>query len=225
MGTHPTQCIKPDLLHIADQGMGYKLEGRQGETLIIPARLLNTGRALMSAIASSSFPLDIWVHTEHWLNEVDRSDYALFLEDAPEELSPQLQRIWAMFKLESTRSGLESGQIAWDFSTLVAGSAEEHIPDSSRKRYCVESIMQTFSGLNRTYFSSLEQAADQTFDGINQMVWHEQQYRFNELTPQQLSRSIPVNGLINDLVHARIQEKKGLIDAMERFMSTIYNDL
>ena len=77
-----------------------KIQGINGESLIVPPRLFNKGKTYISAFVHENSPIHLWMDYRPRMLRNKYDKFQTLLAKAPEELDQNLQFVWALLNTE-----------------------------------------------------------------------------------------------------------------------------
>ncbi len=210
---------------MSETNLKCKIHGTRGEPIIIPPRLFCKGRSWVSAFIHENSPIHIWMDCKPCLIDQKYDTFQSVSKAAPEEFSPSLQFLWALFHTDDwfpqdKSTSLSDCKKLDEFITNMDVSLTHRSDmDFLSKKAAELGGEQHLPGL----LLAIEK--QRTFQSRKSAVLEEQKYyirdqqqNYSEKVLNQDQLGPDLNRLIKNLVQERMRQIEGMISAMNNFL-------
>jgi hypothetical protein len=185
-----------------------KVQDIDGETLVIPSRLMLAGMAKLSAFVHVACPIQIWTDIARRHRSLNPFTFGITLDQAPKALPDNLRAIWACFNTPHWYPPFESGQLAEYAAHVAALAADPAAPVSWREESALMKMARELGG---------EHLYEQVLFAVElRRTITSRKEAFEFLTGS--SPNVEVRTLIDRLVYERMRQIQSMKDAMHRFI-------
>ena len=185
-----------------------KIQDIDGETLVIPSRLMLAGMTKLSAFVHVACSIQIWTDMARTHRSRNPFTYVITLDHAPQELPDDLRAIWACFNTPNWYPPFESGQLAEYAAHVAALAADPAAPVSWREESRLMKMARELGG---------EHLYEQVLVAVEmRRTITSRKDDFEFLTGS--SPNVQVRALIDHLVYERMRQIQSMKDAMHRFI-------